>query len=145
MSTVGKHKLLHHHRLKQFVQSTAWPKLDLRAGVEQPIDCLIIQNCQDVQSMGRLMDWTWEDIMVNGLICCATLTSHRRGHTYLYKQQHKRPKPVRRRLSRIHAVSCAARNFCFRVAQIRHCSHITSSDRGERGFVARFTFSCYTI
>ena len=29
--------------------------LDLRAGIQQPIDCLVIQNCQAVQSMGRLL------------------------------------------------------------------------------------------
>jgi len=49
--------------------------LDLGAGVEQPINCLIIQNCHDVQSVGKWMDWTLEDNMVNGLIFCATLTS----------------------------------------------------------------------
>jgi len=32
--------------------------LDLGTGVEQPIDCFIIQNRQAVQYMGRLMDWT---------------------------------------------------------------------------------------
>ena len=40
--------------------------LDLWAGVEQTINCLIIQNGQGVQSKGRLMDWVSEDNMVNG-------------------------------------------------------------------------------
>ena len=55
--------------------------LDLGADVEQPFNCLIDRNRQDVQSMGRSMDWTFEDNMVGGLFFCATLTSHRRGHT----------------------------------------------------------------
>jgi len=32
-------------------------------------------------SLGRLMDWTMKDSMVNVLFFCATLTSHSRGHT----------------------------------------------------------------
>jgi len=31
--------------------------------------------------MGRSMDWTLEDDMVDGLFFCATLTSRRGGHT----------------------------------------------------------------
>jgi len=36
-----------------------------------------------MQSMGRLMDWTLEDnnMVVDGLFFCATLTGHREGHT----------------------------------------------------------------
>ena len=52
--------------------------LDLGAAVEQPIDCLIIQNRQAVHSTRRPMDWTLEDNMVDGLFFCATLTGHRR-------------------------------------------------------------------
>jgi len=55
--------------------------LDLGTGVEQPIDYLIIQNRQAVQSMGRVMDWTLEDNMFDDLIFCATLTGRREGHT----------------------------------------------------------------
>jgi len=55
--------------------------LDLGADVEQPLDCLIVQNRQAVQSMRRSMDWTLEDNMVNGLFFCATLTDRRGGHT----------------------------------------------------------------
>ena len=55
--------------------------LDLRAGVEQPFGYIIIQNSQPVQSMGRSMDCTLEDSMVNGLFFCPTLTGHRGGHT----------------------------------------------------------------
>jgi len=54
--------------------------LDLGADVEQPFDCLIVQNRQAMQLMGRSMDWTLEDIMVDGLFC-ATLTDRRGGHT----------------------------------------------------------------
>ena len=34
-----------------------------------------------MQSMGRSMDWTLEDNMVDGLFFCATLTGRRGGHT----------------------------------------------------------------
>ena len=54
--------------------------LDLGAGVEQPFGRLIAQN-RAVQSMGRSMDWTLEDDMVDGLFFCATLTGRRGGHT----------------------------------------------------------------
>jgi len=55
--------------------------LDLRTGVEQPFNCLIVQNRQAVQSMGRSMDWTLEDDMFDRLFFCATLTGRRGGHT----------------------------------------------------------------
>jgi len=58
-----------------------FPALHLTAGIEQPIDCLLIQNCQAVQSMGRSMDWSLENNMVSGLIFCSTLTCRRSGHT----------------------------------------------------------------
>ena len=51
----------------------------LRAGVEQPFNCLIIQNHQAVQSKGRSMDWTLEDNMGNGLFFCATLIGVEKG------------------------------------------------------------------
>jgi len=82
ISTVRKHKLLHHHhRLNQFFQSTAWPQLYLGVGVEQPVGCLIIQSRQSMHSMGRSMGWTLKDNMVNGLISFATLAGRRSGHT----------------------------------------------------------------
>ena len=34
-----------------------------------------------MQSMGRSMDWTLEDNMVDGLFFCATITGHGEGHT----------------------------------------------------------------
>ena len=55
--------------------------LDIGAGVAQPFNCLIVQNRQAMQSMGRSMDWTLEDNVVNGLFFCATLTGRRGGHT----------------------------------------------------------------
>ena len=55
--------------------------LEFEAGVEQPFRCLIVQNRQTVQSMGRSMDWTLEDNMAGGLFFCATLTDRRGGHT----------------------------------------------------------------
>jgi len=55
--------------------------LNLGADVEQPFDCLIIQNRQAVESMGRSVDWTLEDDMLGRLFFCATLTGRRGGHT----------------------------------------------------------------
>jgi len=55
--------------------------LDFGAGVEEPFRYLIVQNRQAVQSMGRSMDWTLEDDMVDGVFFCATLTGRRGGHT----------------------------------------------------------------
>jgi len=55
--------------------------LDCGAGVEQLFDCLIVQNGQPVQSIGKLMDWTFDDNMIDGLFFCATFTGRRRGHT----------------------------------------------------------------
>jgi len=49
----------------RFVTNCCLATQDLGAGVEEPINCLIIKNCQAVQSMGRSMDWTLEDNMVN--------------------------------------------------------------------------------
>jgi len=43
--------------------------LDLGAGVQQPFDCLIVQNRQAVQSMRRSMDSTLENNLVVGLLC----------------------------------------------------------------------------
>jgi len=53
---------------------------DLGAGVEQPVDCLVIQNRQALQSMGKLTHWTWGHDMINDLFFCTTLTGRRRGH-----------------------------------------------------------------
>ena len=55
--------------------------LDLGADVEPPLDCLIVQKRQAVQTMGRSMDWTLEDNIADGLFFCATLTGRRGGHT----------------------------------------------------------------
>ena len=57
--------------------------LDLRAGVEQPFDCLIVQTVRPCnrQAVRRSMDWTLEDNMVDDLLFCATLTGRRGGHT----------------------------------------------------------------
>jgi len=35
--------------------------------------------------------------------------------------------------------------YKYNIHRAKEHPHITSSDRGERGFVARFTFSSYTI
>jgi len=53
-------------------------RLDIAgAGVEQSFDCLIVQNRQTLHSVGRLMDWTLEDNMVDGLFFRTTLTYRR--------------------------------------------------------------------
>jgi len=75
----------------------------LGAGVEQPIDCLIIQNCQTVQSLGRSMDWILEDNMIDGLFFCASFTSSRMGH-FSFAWERKRPTQVWGRLKRKHAI-----------------------------------------
>jgi len=54
--------------------------------------------------MGRSMDWTLKDNMVDGVLFCATLTGRRGGHTNLYKHERKRPTLVRIWLSRTHAL-----------------------------------------
>jgi len=54
--------------------------LDLGAGVELSIDCLIIHNNQVVQSIEKSMDWTLEENMINNLFFSATFTGCRRGH-----------------------------------------------------------------
>ena len=56
-------------------------KKQLRAGVEQPFDCLIVQNRHAVQSTRRSVGWTLEDNMVDGLFFCVTLKGRWRGHT----------------------------------------------------------------
>jgi len=67
--------------LSDFFSIRCLATLDFGGGVEQPFGCLIIQNRQAMQSMRRLMDWTLEDNMVDGLFFCATLTRHRGRHT----------------------------------------------------------------
>jgi len=55
--------------------------LGLGTGAEQQFCCLNVQNSQAMLFMGRSMDWTLEDNMVDGLFFCATLTGRRGGHT----------------------------------------------------------------
>jgi len=57
-----------------------------------------------MQSIGRSMDWTLEDNMVDGLFFCATLTGRKEAIPYLDKQEWKRPTSVRRRLSQTQAL-----------------------------------------
>jgi len=52
--------------------------LDLKTGVEQSFNCLIIQNSQAV---GKPMDWALDDDMVDGFFFCDTLKSRRKGHS----------------------------------------------------------------
>ena len=75
--------LVHHLLLHLWASSSnqCLAALNIGAGVEQPFDSLIVQNCQAVQSMGRSMDWALEDNMVDGLFFCATFTGRRGSHT----------------------------------------------------------------
>jgi len=70
----------YYYLLRLFVRSCLAAQ-DLGAGVKQPFDCLIVQNRQAMQSMGRWMDWSVEDNMVDDLFFCNTLTSRRGEHT----------------------------------------------------------------
>jgi len=63
--------------------------LDLGAGVQQPFDCLIVQNRQAVQSMRRSMDSTLENNLVG--LFCVTLTGRRGGHTSLVQARAETP------------------------------------------------------
>jgi len=68
--------------------------LDLEAGVEQPFDCLIVQNRQAVQSMRRSVDWTLEATW--STVCSsAPHAQAAEAIPHLYKQEWKRPTPVR--------------------------------------------------
>ena len=74
---------------------------DLGAGVEQPLDSLIVHNRQCIQSMGRSIDWrtTWSTV-------CSSASQSQAAEEaipHLNKQERKRPSPVRRRLSRTQA------------------------------------------
>jgi len=66
-----------------FYPLLGWARVDFRVGVEQPFafGCLIVHNCQAVQSMGRSMNWTMEDDMIDVLFFCATPTDRRGSHT----------------------------------------------------------------
>jgi len=86
------------------VDTTCLATLGLRAGVEQPFDCLIIQNHQAMQFTGRSMDWTLEDNMVDGLFFCTTLTGCRGGPTPFVQAGAECLTPVRRQLSQTHAI-----------------------------------------
>jgi len=65
---------------KPVVTNNCLTALGFRTGVELSFNCLIIHNSQAVQFMGRSMDWTLEDNMVDSSFCCATLTGRRRSH-----------------------------------------------------------------
>ena len=78
--------------------------LDLRADVEQPFNCLIIQNCRAVQSMVRSMGWTFEDNMVTACSSAPHSQAAEGAIHCLCKQERKRLTLVRRWLSRTHAV-----------------------------------------
>ena len=63
----------------EFCSNHCLVALDLVANVEQPFYSHRPER-QAMQSVGRSIDWTLED-MVDGLFFCATLTGSRGGHT----------------------------------------------------------------
>jgi len=77
--------------------------LDLGTGAEQPVDSLIVQNRQVLQSMRRSIDWTLEDNMVDSLFFCATITVRRGDHSPFVPAGAETP-DIRRRLSRTQAL-----------------------------------------
>jgi len=81
-------------RLSEFITIHCMAALDPGAGVEQPIDCLIIQN--------RQAD-TFEDNIVDSLFFCATQATEG-VISHLCKQERKRSTLVQRRLNRAIAV-----------------------------------------
>ena len=77
--------------------------LDLGASVEQPFDCLIVQNRQAVQSMRTSMDWTLEATWPTVCSSAPHSRAAKEAIPHFYEQERKRPTPVRRRLSRTQA------------------------------------------
>ena len=77
--------------------------LDLGTSVEQPFDCLIVQNRQSVQSVGGRWIGHWRTTW--STVCSAPHSqAAEEAITHLYKQERKGPTPVQRRLWRTHAV-----------------------------------------
>jgi len=69
------------------------------------IRLIIVQNRQAVQSMKmRSMDWTLEDNMVDGCSSASHSQAAEEATPHFYKQERKRPTPVRRRLIRTQAL-----------------------------------------
>ena len=78
--------------------------LDLGTGVEQPFDCLIVQNRQAVQSMRGRWNGHWRETW--STVCSSVPHSQATKEVlpHLCKQERKRPTPVWRRLSRTQAL-----------------------------------------
>ena len=70
----------------------------------QPFGCLIVQNRQAVQYIGKSMDGHWRTTW--STVCSFVPQSQAAEEVipHLYRQEWKRPTPVRRRLSRMQAV-----------------------------------------
>ena len=77
--------------------------LDFGAGVNQTLDCHIVQNRQAMQSMRRSMDWTLEDTWSTACSSAPHSQVAEDAIPHLYKQERKRSRPVRRRLSQTQA------------------------------------------
>ena len=90
--------------LSRFFINHCLAALDLGAGIEQPFNCLIVQHRQAVQTMRRSMEWTlWTTWST---VCSSAPHSQTAEEVipHLYKQEWKRPTPVRGRLRRTQAL-----------------------------------------
>ena len=74
------------------------------AVVKHPLGCLSVLNCQAMQSMGRSMDWTLEDNMVDGCSSAPHSQDAEEVIPHLYKQERKRPTRMWKQFSRTYAV-----------------------------------------
>ena len=92
------------HHISQSFQSTAWPHLISGQVLSSHSVVSSPTTVRHLQSMGRSIEWTLEDSMIDGLFFCATLTSRRRGHAPFVYAGAESPTPVRRWLSWTHAV-----------------------------------------
>ena len=78
-------------------------RLDIGAGVEQPFGCLIVQNRQGVKSVGARWIGQWRTTWSK--VCSAPHSqAAEEAIPHLYREERKRPTPVRRRLSRTQAL-----------------------------------------
>jgi len=95
------------------IHCQAAPDLGAGVEVEEPFDCLIIQNSQAVQSKRRSMEWTLEDKMVDGLFFCAPHSQSADQaipHLCKCKQQQTRPIQTRGGGQAVMPCCCIDRN-----------------------------------
>jgi len=111
MYTLCQHKLLHHHCLSQFFQSTAWPhkisgQVQSRKSIVSSPRTVKPSNPWKGHSIGHWKTTLW-------MVWSSAPDSQAAEAAIpdLCKREQKRPTPVQRRLSRTHAASGTTRNF----------------------------------